>query len=312
MEISRLQSVPLRQLWKHEEKDFNEWLADNIEVLGEKLGIRLSVVGKEKDVGIFSADLLADDENGDNVVIECQLERTDHDHLGKLITYSTGLGAKTAVWICREACPEHIQAVNWLNESTPEGISFYLVTVEAVRIGESSPAPLFQIICSPSAEVKEVGKKKGELAHRHIQRREFWDQLLDKSKVKTRLFSNVSPSTENWIAAGAGKAGLTYNYIINMDSARVELYMDKGKDSEVINKRRFESLCANKDNIEEAFEGDLNWISSEGRRSTLIHKKVTEYGLRDTEKWDEIQNTMVDAMIRLEKALKPYIVKLEL
>lgn len=311
MQIGRLETVPLRQIWKHEAKDFSQWLADNIDILSEKLGTRLSVIQKEKEVGIFSVDLLLEDENGDNVVIECQLEKTDHDHLGKLITYSTGLNAKKAIWICRQASPEHIQAVNWLNESTPEGSSFYLLTVEAVKIGDSPPAPLFQLICSPSAEVKEVGKKKGELARRHIERREFWAQLLDKCRAKTRLFSNVSPSTENWIAAGAGRTGLTYNYTINMDSAYVELYIDKGKGSEDINKERFESLYAHKDAIETSFGGSLKWISAEGRRSTVIHHKVSDYGLRDAEKWSEIQDAMVDAMVRFAEALGPHIVELK-
>lgn len=311
MEIGRLQPVPLRDLWKHEAKDFGQWLAENLEILGEKLGISLSLVQREKDAGIFKVDIQAEDENGDNVIIECQLERTDHDHLGKLITYNKALDAKKAIWICKEACPEHIQAVNWLNESTPEGNSFYLVKVEAVRIGDSLAAPLFQVICSPSAEFKQAGKEKGELARRHILRREFWGQLLDKSKAKTKLFSNVSPSTDNWIAAGAGKAGLTYNFTITMDAAHAELYIDKGKGSEEINKKRFKFLYDNKGDIEHTYGGSLNWISTEGRRSTVIHAKVSDCGLRDTEKWDDTQDMMIDAMVRLEKALRPHIAKLE-
>ena len=201
--------------------------------------------------------------------------------------------------------------MGWLNESTAEGNAFYLVTIEAVRIGDSAAAPLFQIVCSPSAEVKLAEKEKGELAQRHVQRREFWLELLDKSKVRTALFSNVSPSTENWIAAGAGRTGMVYNYIINMDSAHVELYIDKGKESEDINAKRFEHLSTKKDAIEKTFGDSLEWVASEGRRSTLIHKKVSDYGLRDVERRDEVQNAMVDAMVRLEASLKPHIPELE-
>lgn len=311
MEIGKLEKVPLRDIWKNEAKDFTQWLANNIEVLGDKLGMKLSIVQTEKEVGMFSADLLTEDDNGDNVVIECQLEKTDHDHLGKLVTYYAGLNAKKAIWICKDPSPEHVKAVTWLNESTLEGNSFYLVTVEGVRIGDSPAAALFQIVSSPSKAGKEIGKKKGELATRHIQRREFWEQLLEKSKVKTRLFSNVSPSIDNWIAAGAGTSGLTYNYTINMGEAYVELYIDRGKESEYINQKIFDSLKAGRDAIEKAFLGSLDWGSVEGRRSKSIGVRVSDVGLRDSEKWDEIQDSMIDAMIRLEKALKPHIMKLE-
>jgi hypothetical protein len=307
MEIGKIQSVNLREIWKHEAKDFTQWLSNNIEALSETLGMTLSVVQTKKEVGIYSADLLAEDEDGKNVVIECQLEKTDHDHLGKLITYKMGLDADTAIWICQKACPEHVEAINWLNESTPDGNSFYLLTIEAIRIGNSPAAPLFKIVCSPSEEIKEVGKKKGELATRHVHRREFWTQLLEKSNTRTKLFSNVSAGTESWISAGGGKTGLNYNYLIRMNSAYVELYIDKGKGFEDFNKKRFATLFANKDEIERAYGSSLEWTAPEGRRSATIRAEMSHYGLKDTDKWDETQNAMVDSMARFEKALKPYI-----
>lgn len=311
MNIGKLEKVPLRELWKHEEKDFNNWLADNLEILGKELGVNISFVQRGKEVGRFACDLLAEDDKGDNVVIECQLDKTNHDHLGKIITYLTGLDAKRAIWICKEPCAEHINAITWLNESTLSGISFYLVTIEAVRIGESEAAPLFKVVCSPSTEGKETGKKKEELATRHIKRLEFWEQLLGKSRVKMKLFSKVKPLKDNWIAAGAGKTGIVYTYLINMDSAYVQLYMDKGKDSENTNKERFDFLHAEKDTIQKVFAGNLDWISEPRRRSTVVRAKVCDIGLKDEERWDEIQEAMVDTMSRFEKALKPYIAKLE-
>ncbi len=156
-----------------------------------------------------------------------------------------------------------------------------------------------------------MGKKKGELADRHIKRIEFWTQLLEKSREKIRLFSNVSPGKENWIAAGAGKAGIGYHYQINMDSTYVYLYIDKGKEYGDINKKWFDYLNSNKDTIEDVYRADMEWISSPLRRSTLIRAKICDIGLKDNERWGEIQDYMVDAMIRFEKALKPHIAKLQ-
>jgi len=188
VEIGKLEKVPLRAIWKNEAKDFTSWLEDNIEILNDSLNLSLSVLEREKNAGVFRVDLLAEDAESNKVIIECQLEKTDHDHLGKVLTYLTNLDAKTAIWICKNPRPEHTNAITWLNEITPADVSFYLVKVEGVRIGESSPAPFFSTICSPSEEAKEVGENKKKFAERHIKRKEFWTQLLEKSKERTKLF----------------------------------------------------------------------------------------------------------------------------
>jgi len=146
MQISRLEPVSLRELWPNEARDFTTWLAENLDFLSEALGMDLSLVEQEASAGVFSADILAEDGNCNPVVIENQLERTDHDHLGKLITYLSNLDAKTAVWITAEPRPEHEKAVHWLNEVLPVDAAFYLVKVEAYCIDDSSPAPLFSVM----------------------------------------------------------------------------------------------------------------------------------------------------------------------
>lgn len=253
MRIGKLEKVPLREIWKNED-EFTRWIEENIEVLNESLDLLLSSAEREKSAGSFSADLLAEDEDGNKVVIECQLERTDHDHLGKVLTYLTSLEAKTAIWICSDPRPEHVKAVTWLNEVTPADVSFYLVKVEGVRIGDSLPAPLFSVICAPSEEAKEMGKTRGEFAERHKKRIEFWRRLLEKSRARTKLFANISPSKENWIGTGAGKSGLWYNYVITRDWGAVELYIDKGKGAEEINKQIFETLYAKKKKLNQILE----------------------------------------------------------
>ena len=133
-QIGKLKKVPLREIWKDEAKNFTSWLGENIDTLNDALEINLSITDKEKSVGPFSADLVAEDENGDVVAIENQLEKTDHDHLGKIVTYLSNLdNAKTAIWITGNPREEHKKAIDWLNEFTPDDIAFYLIKVEAKK-----------------------------------------------------------------------------------------------------------------------------------------------------------------------------------
>ena len=148
--IGRLESVDLRELWKHEALDFTSWLADNCDVLGDELGLELTVVDREKSVGPFNVDILANDTAGRPVIIENQLERTDHDHLGKVLTYLANLDAKVAIWISSDPRPEHVTAIDFLNENMPSDTQFYLMKLEAFKIGDSDPAPKFTIETGPS------------------------------------------------------------------------------------------------------------------------------------------------------------------
>lgn len=303
--IGKIERLILRKIWKKEASDFTNWLADNLDVLSETIGITLILVETEKSVGSFSVDILAEDEAGNSVVIENQLEKTDHDHLGKIITYSTNLGAKIGIWISSNPRQEHITAIAWLNESTP--LDFYLIKVEAIKIGNSDPAPLFSIISGPSEETKELGTKKKELAARHHKRFAFWEQLLNLSKEKTKLFSNISPGKEAWISTGAGTSGLSLNYVITYNWASVELYIDKGKDSEEINKNRFDYLFGHKDELETALGCVLDWERLDNKRASRIRKKFDQYGLQNENGWGELQTAMIDFMIMFEKTLKRHI-----
>ena len=308
--IGKLQRVPLREVWKHEALDFTRWLEDNYDVLNEVLDITLSNVEREQTAGSFSVDLVTEDESGNLVIIENQLEKSDHDHLGKLITYLTALEAKTAIWIVSEPRPEHVRAISWLNESSPA--AFYLLKAEAVRIGDSPPAPLLTVIVGPSEESRQVGETKKDLAERYIIRREFWTQLLDRAKTSTRLHANISPGRDNWLNTSTGKAGLTFNYVIRQHDVRVELYIDRGKTSEAQNKVIFDSLFASKDSIENVFGSDLEWECLESKRACRIKHLIMVGGYRDEAQWPEIQDAMIDAMIRLEKALSPRIAALSI
>jgi len=309
MTIARVERIALREVWRHEAYDFTHWLQDNIEVLNEALGLSLSSPEREQAAGSFSADLVAEDESGSLVVIENQLERSDHDHLGKLITYSVAMDARTAIWIVADPRPEHIGAVNWLNESS--SADFYLVKVEAIRIGESLPAPLLTLITGPSAEGREVGQTKKHMAERDAIRREFWTTLLHRARSRTKLHANISPGRENWISTTAGRSGCSFNYVIRQHDGQVELYIDRGRDADEENTRIFDLLVEHKGEIEAQMGESLEWQRLDGRRACRIRKVVAKGGYRDRDRWPEIQVAMIDSMIKLARALKPHFSRLD-
>lgn len=305
-DIGKLKRVSLREIWKNEAKDFTQWLEENLDTLSEVLEFSLSAVEREKKTGSFSADLLAEDDEGRPVIIENQLEKTDHEHLGKILTYLSNIEARGAIWISSQPRPEHTKAISWLNESTPA--DFYLVNVEAVRIGDSPPAPLFRVIAGPTEEGKKIGQKKKEFAERYFIRERFWGQLLAKAKNKTRLHSNISASKYNWIGTSAGVRGLNFQYGIGKDKANVELYIDKGEKEE--NKAIFDQLFKHNEEIESSFGEGLSWERLESKRACRITKRFDFAGYKDEEMWDQLQDMMIDSMIQLEKALRPFIKKI--
>jgi hypothetical protein len=307
--IGKIRRVPLREVWKHEARNFSSWLEDNIELLNELIGIELANPEREKSAGAFNVDILAEDDQGHSVVIENQLEKSDHDHLGKLITYVSAFQAKTAIWIVAEPRPEHIQAITWLNESLTT--NFYLIKVEAIRIEESPAAPLLTLIVAPSEESKEVGITKKDIAEREILRHRFWTGLLKISATKTKLHSNIAPTKNHWIGTGAGKAGLSFNYIVRQHDAAVELYIDRGKELDNENLEIFDKFYSEKEEIEKFMGCCLSWERLEGKRACRIKKKINTGGYRDDEAdWEKVQIQMVQAMIQLENTLRPLIIKL--
>jgi hypothetical protein len=302
--VGRLQKIALKEVFVHEARGFTPWLAQNIDVLSDALNLPgLRVVETEKTVGSFSLDILAEDGAGEPVIIENQIYQTDHDHLGKVLTYLTNLNAKTAIWISSDPRPEHIRAMAWLNESSPADVSFYLVRLEAYRIGDSPAAPMFSRIVEPSPEAKQIGAEKEQLAQRHLDRKEFWAQLLSQAKLKTSLHSHVSPSKENFLGASGGVSGLTYYYTILMNDARVELYIDRGSEAEGQNKAIFDALLDRQPEIERSFGLPLHWERLEDKRACRVSYSLGVGGLRNRDQWTMIADSMVNAMIQLHKSI---------
>lgn len=302
--VGKVERVALRNVWKNEARDFTVWLADNLELLSDLIGGPIELIETEKSVGTFNVDILAEDMNGNAVVIENQLEKTDHDHLGKVLTYTTNLEAKTAIWITSNPRKEHAEAISWLNEYTP--VNFFLIKVEAITIDDSKPAPLFSVICEPNEDTKKIGEKKAELSQANYKRMAFWERLLERSQGKTSLFSNVKPVASSWISTGIGLSGLSLNYTITNNVGGVELYIDKGNDGKETNKARFDYLYERKDEIESNLKVSFEWYRLDDKRASRI-KKVFSTGLYDEEKQERLQDEMIEFMIAFEKELKQHI-----
>lgn len=309
--IGKLERVPLRQVWEHEAYDFTQWLQINIEVLNDALGLTLVNVDREQAAGTFSIDLVAEDEAGGTVIIENQLEKSNHDHLGKLVTYLVSMAAKAAVWIVSDPRPEHVAAITWLNESN--SAQFYMVKVEAVRIGDSAPAALFTLIVGPSEESRSVGQAKKDLAERYEIRHRWWTGLIDRSSKYTKLHAHITPGDYTWIGTSSGVRGINFNYVVTQDDCAAEIYIDRGKDSALENESIFDQLVARKPEIEQVFGPGLSWQRLEGKRACRVRYTQSGGGYRSPEdSWPALQDGIAQAMERLDRSVRPHLRQLKL
>lgn len=306
--IGKLRRVALREVWKHEAYDFTQWLQENVDVLNEALPFTLVNVEREQAAGAFSIDLVAEDENGGKVIIENQLEKSNHDHLGKLITYLTAMNARAAIWIVSEPRPEHVAAMSWLNDNS--SADFFLLKVEAVQIGESAPAALMTVIVSPADDKSEVARSNKEFAARYDRRHAWWSMLVKRPDAK--LHAHITPGVQSWIGTSSGVRGLPLNYVVMQDESRVELYIDRGTDADAENKAIFDHLFRNKEAIEATFGGPLSWERMDTKRACRIKADVPGGYKSPDEAWEGIQSQVVSAMNRLEAALRPHLKNLPL
>lgn len=305
MDIKKLEYINVREIWEKEASDFTKWLAQNLDYLTDKLNFGLNNPETERQVGSFNIDIYCEDDQGNPVIIENQLEKTDHTHLGQILTYVVGAAAKTVIWISPDPRPEHAASVEWLNEITPVDMKWYLLKLEAIRVGNSPVSPLFTKVVGPSQEIKSLGSEKKDLAERHQKRLEFWEQLLVVLNEKASLFRNISPSTDNWLSTGSGVSGVNFQIVIRMSGATILLVIEKRDTAQ--NKSIFDTLVQNRDAIEASFGEPTTWRRMDDNISSRIHYEINGVGLKDTSTWNKGFEIITDKIIRWEQAFKPYI-----
>lgn len=306
MNLSKLEKVNLREVWKHEATDFTNWLAkpENLELLSDEIGINITLIQTEASVGKFNVDILAEEENTSRkIVIENQLESTDHDHLGKIITYASGFDAEIIVWIVKSVRDEHKQAVDWLNEHTDEKINIFAIQMEVWQIADSPYAPKFQVIAKPNDWAKAVKKAttQGELSDTKLLQLEFWtkfkEYVLDHN-VKLKL-RKIYP--QHWYDISFGFSTAQTTLTVNTQSSQMacEIYIPDAK-------WLFTELYKNKEKIEEELSEQLVWEELPTKKASRI-KLITKGDITDQEQWEDYHSWMLSKVTDFQKVFSKYI-----
>lgn len=310
LEVAKLEPVDLRSVWPNEAQHFTPWLAENLDGLGGALGMDLEFVQQEAPVGPFSADILARDVNDNrSVIIENQLEATNHDHLGKVLTYAAGYNAGVMVWIVREFKDEHRQALDWLNQRTAEDTEFYGVEVRAVRIGDSSPAYVFDVVARPSTfrkiNVDRIGRPRVSPSGQAYQA--FWQGIVDRLRDDHTLTKARKADRYNWMNFATGVPGVVYGVVFPRKGARTELYLNSQSPSR--NKALFDRLNSQGD-IESAFGEPFEWERLNHARSSRIAVYLPGRTISDNEEiLSDTADWMVNTVVKLSKTVVPIVKK---
>ena len=297
--IGKLKKVSLREVWKNEAYDFTSWLSKNLDLLGDALDMSFnedeSEDEKKLEGSFLHVDIYTTTEDEKGVVIENQLEQTDHKHLGQILTYMENMNADIAIWIAKKPRQEHIEVINWLNEATEK--DFYLIQLEAYSVDKSHPAPFFNVICKPSFEAKKIGERKKEMSERGKLRVEFWQSLIETASEKTDIFSNLIPypSTIRYVKR---RNGTTLICFVQKHTSAISLYFPK---------RHKDYFLRAKKDIEKELGYSIEIEEFGNRNRHRLIKRLESGGYQDKEKWNQVQNDMVDHMIEFEKVLSPYV-----
>lgn len=294
----------LRSIWPHEALNFTPWVAENVDLLADAVGLDITVDETESSVGDFNVDIYASETGTDRkIIIENQLEDTDHDHLGKLITYASGKGADVVIWVVKHAREEHKAAVEWLNNHTYDKIGFFLCEIKLFQIGDSQIAPAFTVVERPNDWTKEI-RKTASANSTQQQRLEYWQAFNDYAFSDanfSRIFNKRKPTTDHWMdfSIGSSACHIAVSQIQKRKAVDVELYINDDKEL-------FKSLFAHKDEIEKNMEMELEWKELPERKASriLIEKTVD---LDDRATWPEQFDYIMDTCIKMKRAFKRYL-----
>ena len=316
LNLSKIKLIPLRDCWENEATDFTPWLAqdDNIALLADALGLtELEVKAQEEHVGPFRADILCKDPSNDKLVlIENQLEKTDHNHLGQILTYAAGLDAVTIIWIAEKFTEEHRAAIDWLNRITDKDFNFFGIEIQLVRIGDvDAVAPIFNVIAKPngwSKDVRNSSQNTSEPTEGQSAKYEFWSAFCDyMSNNPSKLFKTQSPSRDHWMNIAIGRSHFHVALLINTreNKATVQMYMTEDSD-----KIYFDALEKNREEAENAIGTKLEWRRLDGKKASTIDVYKLNCDFANSSKQQEVFVWYKDFTERFIKYFKPIIKKL--
>ena len=309
-ELGRLIKVPLREFWEGEASDFTPWLADeeNIGLLGETIGVELEVEAQERNVGPFRADILCKDTVTDSwVLIENQLERTNHTHLGQLLTYAAGLEAVTVIWIAERFTEEHRAALDWLNEITDGGFSFFGLEIELWRIGDSPMAPKFNVVSHPNDWTKTVSKiSRAELTTAQQFYLEYWTGLRNLLEQRNGVIKPRQPSRDNWISFAVGRSEFHITARANVREKRIYVRLViTGEDAEP----HFYLLVQDRIDIKKEIGAELEW--NPGRKEKHISLSLYDTDPEDRQDWDRQHQWLCEQLEIFHRVFSPRVKALD-
>ena len=285
MKFGKVEQVELRKLWKNEAKDFTPWLEQHPDQLGELLGMELEFV-REQSVGLFSLDLLGRDKNSDQlVIVENQLEKSDHTHLGQLLTYAGGFEPAYIVWIAEEIRSEHKAALDWLNSVTNSETYFFGIEVKAIRIDDSNPAPLLDVVVQPNSWSKQVNATKSAANDSPKARLylAFWERAITALGAEFPELKNRKALPQQWLSASSGISGMNLALVFTSKGLKGEFYF--GSKNEEQNSMRFQAAHEAKYEIEALIGTTLDWESLPGQKASRISLWGPEGDVSEESEW---------------------------
>lgn len=302
MELGKMKRITdLRTVWPHEANDFTKWLAKeaNLEELGNAVGIDIDLEERESSVGSFSVDLFATESGtGRKIIIENQLEDTNHDHLGKLITYASGKGAEVVIWIVKRARDEHRQAIEWLNQHTDSNLGFFLVEIELWQINDSLLAPKFNVVEKPNDWAKTMKSIEG-LSETERLKLEFWQSFNDRAASCPdfmREFSLRKPQAQHWYDLSLGTSAYYISLNVNTQKKKIDagVYIPSDKDVFRLfqeHKTDFDKVCGNGVELRNA-----------SKASRILTYK--SFDVKDRTKWDEAIDWLMEMSLKFKQVAK--------
>lgn len=315
IKLSKISKVDLRDCWKNEASDFTPWLAseENIALLADALGMNeLEVKSQEEHVGPFRADILCVDPGTDKLVlIENQLEKTDHNHLGQILTYAAGLDAVTIIWIAEHFTEEHRAAIDWLNRITDKEFNFFGVEIELIKIGDSPAAPMFNVISKPNGWSKDVrssqssneGRSDGE-----VFKYDYWSAFVEyMNNHPSKVFRTPNPSHDHWMNIAVGKGSMHIALLVNTreQKATIQFYIWDDAD-----KKYFDTLIKYKDEAETSIGEPLTWRRLDGKKASTIDLYKQCNNLNNSAEREEIFGWYKEYTEKFIEFFKPIIKKL--
>jgi len=305
MVFGKLQKISdLRKIWPHEASDFTPWLSkdDNIALLSDAIGIDISVDETESNVGSFNVDIFATEtDTGNKIIIENQLEDTNHDHLGKIITYASGKDAKFVIWIVKNAREEHRHAIEWLNNHTDNDIAFFLIEIELWTINNSDPAVKFNVVEKPNDWAKEIKRVDGNISNTQKLKLEYWTNFVEyafKNNEFSRMFRRRKPSTDHWYTVNMGSSEYHMAFLINTQKniLAIEVYIND-------NKELFRRFYSQRNKIEQLAGVRLDWRELPDRKaSRILYEIMADF--KDRACWIDQFEWIMEYSVKIAKAFK--------